>query len=99
MKAVNMTFVAVDNGDIEDQLSHNSRKRQHKTNAHAAEITTGKAKLNKALEENIGLKNLFHLEKMVEAMTKQVSTLTMKEHPKKLRALKYKGTSNYIGRE
>ena len=33
-----------------DHLSHNSRKRQNKINAQAAEIATVKAKLNKALE-------------------------------------------------
>ena len=65
MKVVNVTSVAVDNGHIEDQLPHNSRKRQHKIDAQAAEITAVKAKLNKALVENKRLKNLFNPEKMV----------------------------------
>ena len=90
VKVVNVTSAAVDNGDTEDQLSHNSRKRQHKINAQAAENATVKAKLNKALEGNKRLKNLFSPEKMVEAMTKVVSALTMKEHPKHLRALNIK---------
>ena len=63
-------------------MSHNSRKRQHKINAQAAKITTVKAKLNRALQENQNLKDLFNPEKMVEAMTKAVSAITMKECPK-----------------
>ena len=76
-KAVNVKSAAVDSGDTEDQLSHNSRKRQHKIDAQAAEIAVVKAKLNKALVENKRLKNFFSPEKMVEAMTKAVSTMTM----------------------
>ena len=77
VKVVNVASAAVDSGDTEDQLSHNSRKRQHKIGAQAAEITMVKAKLNKALEENKRLKNLFSPEKVVEAMTKLVSAMTM----------------------
>ena len=51
-KVANVTSAAVDSGDLEDQLSHNSQKMQHKINAQAAEIAAVKAKLNKALEEN-----------------------------------------------
>ena len=58
-----------------------------------------KAELNKALEENKRFKNLFSPEKMVEAMTKVVSALTMKEHPTTSQGTKYKGASDYIGRE
>ena len=46
------TSTAVDSGDAQDHLSHNSRKRQNKIDAQAAEITTVKAELNKALKEN-----------------------------------------------
>ena len=63
MKVANLTSAAVDSRDSENQLSHNSLKRQHKIDAQAAEITTVKAKLNKALEENKKLKSLFSPEK------------------------------------
>ena len=98
-KVVNVTSAAVDTGYTEDQLSNNSRKRQHKINVQAAKITTVKAKLNKVLEENKRLKNVFSPEKMVEAMTKVVSTLTMKKHPRTSQGTQYKGASNYIERE
>ena len=65
-----ITTAAVDSGD-QEHLSHNSRQRQAKINAQAAEITSMKPELNKALQENKKLKNLFSPEKMVEAMTKQ----------------------------
>ena len=57
-KVATVTSPAVDSGDSEDQLSHISRRRQHKINAQAAEIAAVKAKLNKALEENRKLKSL-----------------------------------------
>ena len=98
-KVVSATSAAVDSGNAEDHLSHNSRKRQNKFDAQAAEIATVKAKLNKALEENEKLKDLFHTEKMVEAMTKVVCTMIMQGHPKTSKGTQYQGTSNYIGRE
>ena len=52
VKVVGATSAAVDSGDVRDHLPHNSRKRQSKINAQAAEITAVKAELNKALEEN-----------------------------------------------
>ena len=58
MKVANVTSPALENEDIEEQLSHNSRKRQNKIDAQASKITTVKAKLNKALEENKKLKRL-----------------------------------------
>ena len=73
-KAANVTSAAVDSGDSEDQLSHNSRKRQHKIDIQAAEIATVKAELNKALEENKKLKNLVSPQNMVEAMTYAAQT-------------------------
>ena len=79
--------------DTDQQLSHNSRKRQYKIDAQAAKITTLKAKLNRALQENKKLKDLFNLEKMVEAMTKVVSAMTMKECWKTSQGTQYKGTS------
>ena len=81
-KVVNVTSAAVDSGDARYHLSHNSRKRQSKINAKAAEITTVKAELNKALEENKKLKDLFSSEKMIEAMTKADSPITVQSHPK-----------------
>ena len=77
MKAANVTSAAADSRDSEDQLSHNSQKRQHKIDAQAAEITMVKAELNKALEENKRSKNLFSPENMVGAVTKVVSAMTV----------------------
>ena len=48
---VNITTAAVDSGD-QEHLSHNSRQRQAKIDAQAAEIASMKSKLNKALQEN-----------------------------------------------
>ena len=76
-KVVSATSAVVDSGDAKDHLSHNSRKRASKIDAQAAKITTVKAKLNKALQENKKLKDLFSTEKLVEAMTKVVSAMTM----------------------
>ena len=98
-KAVNATSAAVDSGKARDHLSHNSRRRQSKIDAQAAEITTVKTKLNKALEENKNLKDLFSPEKMIEAMSKAVSAMTMQGHPKTSNGTQYQGASNYIGRE
>ena len=47
----NITILAVNSGDSQDHLSHNSRKRQTKIDAQAAEIATMKTELNKALQE------------------------------------------------
>ena len=97
MKA-SLTISAVDSGDSQDHLSHNSGRRQTKINAQAAEITTMKTELNKALQENKTLKSLFSPEKMVEAMSKAVSAMTMQGHPTSSRGTQYQGASNYIGR-
>ena len=70
----------MDSGD-QEHLSCNSRQRQSKINAQAAEIASMKSELNKALQENKRLKSLFSPEKMVEAMTKAVSAMTMQSHP------------------
>ena len=72
----NITTSAVDSGD-QEHLSHNSRKRQTKIDAQAAEIANMKTKLKKALQENKRLKSLFSPEQMVEAMTKVVSAMTV----------------------
>ena len=52
-KAVHATAVVVNNedigGDTEHHLSHNSQNRQNKIDGQAAEITTVKAELKKAL--------------------------------------------------
>ena len=63
MKAVNVTSVALEKVDIEENLSPNSRTRQNKINAQATKITAVKFKLNMALEENKKLKDLFSPEK------------------------------------
>ena len=51
-KALSTTSAVMENEDMDQQLSQNSRKWQNKINAQATEITAVKAKLNKALEEN-----------------------------------------------
>ena len=76
-QVVSATSAAVDNGESRDHLSHNSRKMQSKIDAQATEITAVKAELNMALEENKKLKDLFSPEKMIKAMTKSVSAMTM----------------------
>ena len=93
----NITTSAVDSGD-QEHLSHNSRKRQTKIDALAAEIANMKTKLNKALQENKRLKSLFSPEKMVEAMTNVVSAMTMQSHPTSARGTQYQRASSYIGR-
>ena len=82
VKVVHATSAVVDNEDTEQHLSHNSQMKQNKMDAQAIEIASVKSELNKALQENKKLKDLFNLDKMVEAMTKVVSAMTMKEHPK-----------------
>ena len=84
----NIITAAVDSGD-QEHLSHNSRQRQSKIDAKAAEIASMKSELNKALQENKRLKSLFSPEKMVEAMTKVVSAMTVQSH---LTPTSYKGT-------
>ena len=73
---VSITTTAVDSGD-QEHLSCNSRQRQAKIDAQAAEITSMKSKLNKALQENKKLKACSSLKKMVEAMMKVVCAMTV----------------------
>ena len=96
---VNITTTAVDSGD-QEHLSHNYRQRQAKINAQAAEIASMKSELNKALQENKKLKSLFSPEKMVEAMTKVVSAMTMQSHPTSTssKGAQYRGAQSFIGR-
>ena len=72
----NVTSAAVESGDSE-HLSCNSRQRQNKIDAQAAEIAQMKTELNKALQENKQLKSLFSPDKMVEAMTKVAGATTV----------------------
>ena len=93
-----VTVSAVESGDLE-HLSCNSRQRQNKIDAQAAEIAQMKTELNKALQENKQLKSLFSPEKMVEAMTKVVSSMTMQSHPTSTsKGTQYQGASSFIGR-
>ena len=95
---MNITTAAVESGDPE-HLSHNSRQRQSKVDAQAAEIANMKAKLNKALQENKQLKSLFSPDKMVEAMTKAVSAMTMQRCPSSSsKGTQYQGALNFISR-
>ena len=93
-----VSATAVESGDSE-HLSRNSRQRQSKIDAQAAEITQMKTELNKALQENKQLKNLFSPDKMVEAMTKAVSSMTVQSRPSSSsKGTPYQGASSFIGR-
>ena len=59
---MNVTTATVDSGD-QEQLSHNSKQRQTKIDAQAAEITNMETELNKAQQENKRLKSVFNPEK------------------------------------
>ena len=103
-KAIYATSVAVDTEDIgghtkQDHLSHNSCKHQNKINAQATVFATVRSELNKALQENKKLENMSNPDQLVEAMTKVVSTMTVKECPKTSQGTQYKGASNYMGRQ
>ena len=94
----NVTSSAVESGDLE-HLSHNSRQRQNKIDAQVAEIAQMKTELDKALQENKQLKNLFSPDKMVEAMTKAVSSMTMQSCPTSTsKGTQYQAASSFIGR-
>ena len=54
------------------------------------EIGAARSKLDKAFQENRKLKDMFNPDQLVEAMTKVVSTMTVKEKPKHPRALNTK---------
>ena len=74
-------------------------QRQNKINAQAAEIANMKTELNKALQENKQLKSLFSPDKMVEAMTKVVSSITVQSCPTSTsKGTQYQGASSFIGR-
>ena len=93
-----VSATAVESGDVE-HLSRNSRQRQSKIDAQAAEIAQMKTELNKALQENKQLKNLFSQDKMVEAMTKAVSSMTVQSRPSlSSKGTQYQGASSFIGR-
>ena len=93
-----VTSAAVESRDSE-HLSHNSRQRQNKIDAQAAEIAHMKTELNKALQENKQLKSLFSPDKMVEAMTKAFSSMTMQSHlTLTSKGTQYQGASSFIGR-
>ena len=91
---VSITTAAVDSGD-QEHLSHNSRQKQAKIDAQAAEIASMKAELNRALQENKKLKSLFSPEKLVEAMTKGVSVITVQSCPTSTssKGTQYKGAT------
>ena len=94
----NVSSTAVETGDSE-HLSHNCRQGQSKIDAQAAEIAHMKTKLDKALQENKQLKKLFSPDKMVEAMTKAVSSMTMQSCPSSSsKGTQYQGASSFIGR-
>ena len=95
----NVTTTAVESVD-QEHLSCNSRQRQSKIDAQAAEIANMKAELNKALQENKQLKSLFSPDKVVEAMTKAVRAMTVQSCPTSTssKGTQYQGASSFIGR-
>ena len=94
----NASSTAVESGDSE-HLSCNSRQRQNKIDAQAAEIAQMKTELNKALKENQQLKNMVSPDKVVEAMTKVVRAMTVQSHPSSSsKGTQYQGASSFIGR-
>ena len=94
----NVTTAAMESGDSE-HLSRNSRQRQNKIDAQAAEIAQMKTELNKALQENKQLKSLFSLDKVVKAMTKAVGAMTVQSCPPSTsKGTQYQGASSFIGR-
>ena len=94
----NVSSTAVESGDSE-HLSRNSRQRQNKIDAQAAEIAQMKTELNKALKENQQLKNMFSPDKVVEAMTKAVGAMTMQSCPSSSsKGTQYQGALSFIGR-
>ena len=98
MCKVNITLTAVESGDSE-HLSCNSRQRQNKIDAQAAEIAQMKTELNKALQENKQLKHLFSPDKIVEAMTKVVSSMTVQSClTSTSKGTQFQGASSFIGR-
>ena len=94
----NIITAAMDSGE-QEHLSHNSRQRQAKIDAQTAEITNMKSELNKTLQENKKLKSLFSPEKMIKAMTKAVSGMTMQSHSTSTssKGTQYRGASSFIG--
>ena len=91
----NVTSASVESGDSE-HLVHNSRWRQYKIYGQAAEIAHMKTELNKGLQE---LKSLFSPDKMVKAMTKAVSSMTVQSHlTSTSKGTQYQGASSFIGR-
>ena len=97
VKAVHTTSAAVNSEEIGEDtlqnqyLSHNSHKYQNKIDAQTAKTASVRSELDKALQENQKLKNLSNADQLVEAMTKVVSTMTMKEQPKTSQGSQYKG--------
>ena len=81
----------------DQHLYHNSHKHQNKINTQAAEIATVRLELDKVLQENQKLEILFNPDQLVEAMTRVVSTMTMKECPMTSQDTQYKGASSYVG--
>ena len=104
MKAINPTSVAVSSeeiggGTLQDQQSScNSHRHQSKNDAQATRIATVRLELDKVLKENQKSNDMFNLDQLVEAMTKVVSTMAVKESPKTLQGTQYKSAFNYMGK-
>ena len=94
----NVILSAVESGNSE-HLSRNPDKGRYKIDAQVAEIAQMKTKLDKALQENKQLKSLFSPDKMVEAMIKAVSSMTVQSCPTSTsKGTQYQVASSFIGR-
>ena len=105
VKAISTTSVTVSSEEIvwgtlqDQQLSCTSHRCQGKIESQASNIASVRSELDKALEENQKLKNMFNPDWLVEAMTKEVGTMTLKEHPNALQDTQYESSSNYVGKQ
>ena len=80
--AVNSKEASRDIPDDKQQSSScYSCRCQHKINAQAAEIANMNTELDHDLEENWKFKGMFNLEWLVEAISKVVTNITMKNGP------------------
>ena len=104
--AIHATSMAVGSEEVcwvitDDQqhpLSHNSNRHQNKIDMQATVIAIMRSDLCHTLDESQKLKEMFNPDQLVEAMTKVVSNMTMKESPKTSQDTQYHGNFNFIGR-
>ena len=105
-KEIHLTSVAVGieevsgvkSDDQQHPLSNNSHRPQNEIDVQATEIATVRLGLKHTLDETWKLKEMLNPDQLVEAITKAISNMTIKESPKTSQGPQHKGTSNYVGR-